>query len=103
VAHEWMSAELRQEIEDLRITHGFDDEQEAIAYWHLFEARRLMTRFAQANWERLDDRQEAVRFTARFKAQVVQHFDALAGVLGRRVLRRDYEEGWGREPSRPEA
>ena len=35
--YEWMNEQVRQEIEDLQRTYGFD-EDEALAYWHLRHA-----------------------------------------------------------------
>jgi hypothetical protein len=32
--YEWMNAQVRQEIEDLQRTYGFDEDK-ALAYWHL--------------------------------------------------------------------
>jgi hypothetical protein len=112
---EWMSAEVRREIEDLRRAHGFE-EQEAIAFWHLSEARRAMMALVEANWERLEaSRAErydaegidaldlmgrklggAAHYVAMVEVRVVQHFEALVELLGKGVLRRDYPEGWGR-------
>ena len=118
---EWMSAEVRREIEDLRRTYGFE-EQEALAFWHLSEALRAMMALVEANWERLEasraerydaegidalDRMGrklggAAQYVAMVESRIVQHFEALVGLLGKRVLRRDYPEGWGGQPSREE-
>ena len=38
---DWMNEQVRQEIEDLQRTYGFE-EQEAIAFWHLGQVRPLM-------------------------------------------------------------
>src|SRR5215207_1019373 len=35
--NEWMNDEVREEIEDLQRTHGFE-EDEAVAFWHLQQA-----------------------------------------------------------------
>jgi hypothetical protein len=111
---EWMNAEVRQKIEDLRRTYGFE-EREAIAYWHLSEAHQLMIALANAAKEKsdvirareyeaegLDDidvvgRQiaDSLHFGGLVDTYISQHFESLLGVLGKRVLRRDYPEGWG--------
>jgi hypothetical protein len=108
---EWMNAEVREEIEDLQRTHGFE-EREAIAYWHLAEARRLMVRWSFEDEEtRLANVEEeygalsavqragremsdSASHAAEVEARIGQHFSALYRELGLRVLRRSYPEGW---------
>ena len=113
---EWMNAEVWEAIEYLRRTYGFE-EREAIAYWHLSEASRWMTALAQADQERLvaarareyeaqgldegarmgREIADSLQFGAMIESRISHHFEALRAVLGKRVLRRDYPEGWGWE------
>jgi hypothetical protein len=107
----WMTAEVRRQIEDLQRTHGFEV-WEAVAYWHLSEARRLMIRSAlEDQGERREAREaehaalpeltglgrgiaDAMSFAAESETRISQHFSALYRDLGLRVLRRSYPEGW---------
>jgi hypothetical protein len=45
---EWMNEQVKQEIEDLRRRFGFE-EQEAVAFWHLREARGLIVEMLLAD------------------------------------------------------
>ena len=108
---EWMNDEVRDEIEELRRRFGFE-ENEAVAYWHLMQAHRLMARLAidesdalitDAEAEYADlplgEREgrllaEEVSLATKTELRIEQPFAALHRELGRRVLRRDYPEGW---------
>jgi hypothetical protein len=103
----WMNAQVRGDIESLQRRYGFE-EDEALAFWHISEAGKLMNDMRSADLkEELDrsegrDDQEArqqafvLDSTARWHSTVGQHFTALQRVLADRVLRRDYRDGWGR-------
>jgi hypothetical protein len=45
---EWMNEQIKQQIEDLRRRFGFE-EQEAVAFWHLREARGLIVEMLLAD------------------------------------------------------
>jgi hypothetical protein len=118
---EWMSAQVRQELEEYERTHGLVGE-EAVAFWHLAEARRLMSGLVIVDTDKLlrhrEKKYEAeglnvgeltgrvmadgAFFTSVTQTNLMSHFDALGAVLGRRVLRRSYPE-WNRELSEAEA
>lgn len=108
----WMNEQVKGEIEDLRRKFGFE-QKEAIAYWHLRRAEWLRGEMD------LEDRQQkresekeeddalgyhewlgktissAADSQARAAEKYGQHFGALYRDLGTRVLKRDYQEGWG--------
>ena len=85
----WINKQLRQQIEALQQTHGFE-EDEALAYWHIREAAKLM------NEMRIEDLETAPEeYAAPWYSTVHQHFIALYRALGERVLQRDYPDGWG--------
>jgi hypothetical protein len=99
--YEWMNDQVRKEIEDLRRTHGFD-EDEALAYWHLRHAAILLLAMRRtAVPERAEEGEESARLAgminsrAQIESDVLQHLSALRRELGDRVLRRNYPEGWG--------
>jgi hypothetical protein len=81
---DWMNNEVKQEIADLQRSFGFE-EREALAYWHLAEARALMVQLA------IEGKDEEA---AEVPASIAEHFSALYRELGLRVLQRDYPEGW---------
>ena len=98
---EWMNAQVRQEIEDLQRTYGFD-EDEALAYWHLRHAGTLLLAMRRTGTSQLNgEGEESARLTrminsrAQIESDVLQHLSALRRELGDRVLRRNYPEGWG--------
>jgi hypothetical protein len=116
---DWMNEAVRQEIETLQRAYGFE-ENEAVAFWHLAEARRLMVDIAVANKTRLMQLREAeyeaegldtaetaertgreiadaAAFTAEVETMISQHIHGLRMLLGREVLRRNFPEGWGWE------
>jgi hypothetical protein len=85
---DWTNKQVRQQIEALQQTHGFE-EDEALAYWHIREAAKLM------NEMRIEDLIMAPEeYTAPWYSTVHQHFIALYRALGERVLQRDYPDGW---------
>jgi hypothetical protein len=102
---EWMNDEVREEIEDLQRTHGFE-EDEAVAFWHLQQAGKQINALWRADLREEMDRYEGrddkegqhatlLHGTAEWHYRVLQHFAALRRELGARVLRRDYPDGWG--------
>jgi hypothetical protein len=99
--YEWMNAQVRQEIEDLQRTYGFD-EDEALAYWHLRHAGILLLAMRRTGAsERAEEGDQSARLArmmnsrAQIESEVLQHLSALRRELGDRVLRRNYPEGWG--------
>ena len=86
--YEWMSDQVRKEIEDLQRTYGFD-EDEALAYWHLRHAGILLLAMRRTGAP------ETIGGRAQIESNVLQHLSALRRELGDRVLRRNYPEGWG--------
>ena len=96
-----MNAYVRQEIEDLQRTYGFD-EDEALAYWHLRHAGILLLAMRRtAAPERAEEGEESARLArmmnsrAQIESDVLQHLSALRRELGDRMLQRNYPEGWG--------
>lgn len=107
---EWMSEALREEIEGLQHSHGLVGD-EAVAFWHLTEARRLMVDLAidrrnkvdevrkkeyeaLSSYERLGQTiADSTNFNAEVRTHVLQHIDALYKELGHRALSRSYP-GW---------
>lgn len=103
----WMSEQVKEEIEDLQQTHGFE-EDEATAFWHLQRAATLIVEMSKteilehvAHEEGVISRELAdiIHGAIVGESRVFQHFLALYRELGARVLRRDYPTGWGRAPS----
>ncbi len=97
--NEWMNDQVREEIEDLRHTHGFE-EDEAVAFWHISQAGKLMNdmRSADVNedmdrFEGLDDQEMRQRVvlldsTTRWSTTVLQHITALQRALGHGCVRK---------------
>jgi hypothetical protein len=103
----WMSARVEVEIEDLRQTHGFDQD-EATAYWHLQRAAKLMFEMskteisehvAHEQGEINKELADIIHGAIIGESRIFQHFLALYRDLGARVLRRDYPTGWGKGAS----
>ena len=102
--YEWMNDQVRQEIEDLQRTYGFD-EDEALAYWHLRHAGILLLAMrrtaAPEQAEEGEESAESARLArminsrSQIESDVLQQLSALRRELGDRVLRRNYPEGWG--------
>ena len=103
---DWMNDQVRDEIETLRRTHGFEEE-EALAFWYLQQAAKHMRALRQEDITQEMHRHEGrpdqlalqhaivVEHVARWHAGIHQHFIALREALGARVLRRTFPEGWG--------
>ena len=77
--------DMMMEIEDLMRRFGYQEKEAAAAY-HLGRAQHLFDEIFGEDESRL--------------MQIIlhmPHFSALRGLLARRVLERNYPEGWGRE------
>ena len=99
--YEWMNDQVREEIETLQRTYGFD-EDEALAYWHLRHAGTLLLAMRRTGAPELAEQGEEsdrlasmVHSTAQIESNVLQPLSVLRRELGDRVLRRNYPEGWG--------
>ena len=112
----WMNEQIKGEIEDLRSRFGFEEQQEAVAFWHIRRAEVLMTKMHIEDEERRGETQEegddaivdndkrlgviiarSSDSAAEFATKFSQHFVALKRELGARILRREYPQGWDRE------
>ena len=98
---------IKDTLEEYKSRLGFNDD-EALAFWHLSQALDLMLDLA------IEDGQQArddlakpgggfntwtlIRENSRTEAQIRHPFAALRAELGRRVLRRDYPDGWRERP-----
>ena len=99
--YEWMNDQVRQEIEVLQRTYGFDKD-EALAYWHLRHAGTLLLAMRRTGAPEIaQEQEESVRLArmihgrSQIESNILQHLSALRRELGDRVLRRNYPEGWG--------
>ena len=98
--YEWMNDQVRQEIEDLQRTYGFDKD-EALAYWHLRHAGTLLLAMRRTGAPEPAEEEESVRLArmvhgrSQIESNIVQRLSALRRELGDRVVRRNYPEGWG--------
>ena len=112
---QWMSEQVTEEIEDLQRRFGFE-ESEALAFWHLRQVWELMNNMRHADVLEELDREEGrgepqpeeqmvglINDLSMWHSRVSQHLSALNRELGRRVLRRDYPEGWGRRTETEES
>jgi hypothetical protein len=104
---EWMNEQVREEIRELQQRFGFE-EREALAFWHFQQAGKLMNEMRHADVLAEIDREERrgqqpaggqmlglINDMSVWHTRVSQHLSALNRELGRRVLQRDYPEGWG--------
>ena len=97
----------REAIKDLRRRYGYE-EDEAEAAYYLREAWARFTKMYQdeASAEAAVEGAFGIGGFPRFYAQVFlmsnvhPHFQALSSLLAKRVLGRDYPEGWGSRPTR---
>jgi DNA-binding transcriptional regulator/RsmH inhibitor MraZ len=90
---EWMSEQVAEEIEDLRRRFGFEG-NEAVAFWHLRRARKLMGEMGKTDHFEELDREGRSELEADFRefaglihdisvlgeTRVFQHFAALQRV-----------------------
>src|ERR671928_1739781 len=90
--------ENRQQVEDLMHLYGLE-EKEARAAYHLGIAEELFEEISEEAYE--TRRFPSVRGVVAWMHDEMdygEHFHALRNQLARRVLQRDYPEGWGRRP-----
>ena len=90
--------ENRKQLEDLMRLYGFE-EKEARAAYHLGIAEELFEELSEETYDtRGVPRARGVEAWMHDEMDFGEHFHALRNQLARRVLRRDYPEGWGRRP-----
>jgi len=77
-----MNDQVRQEIEDLQRTYGFD-EDEVLAYWHLRHAGILLLAMRRTGAPEPAEEEESVRLAimihgrSQIESNVLQHLSAL--------------------------
>ena len=90
--------ENRQQVEDLKRLYGLD-EKEARAAYYLHIAEELFKEISEEAYEtRGFPRSRGVEAWMHDEMNFGEHFHALRNQLARRVLQRDYPEGWGSRP-----
>jgi hypothetical protein len=93
----------REIIEYLMRRYGYEEEEAEIAY-HLSEARTRLFELLQAEAEAEAGARGFRRFYEEtfIQSSVLPHFTALSSLLARRVLARQFPEGWGFRPPHEE-
>ena len=90
-----------ERIKELMDRHGYQEEAEI--WYHLREARNRFAKMYRDDAEQADAGESGgmPKFTSGLFLQinVYPHVNALAQLLERRVLARDYPEGWGPRPA----
>ena len=90
--------ENHKQLEDLMRLYGLE-EKEARAAYHLGIAEELFEEISEEASERRGvPRARGVVAWMHDEMDYGEHFHALRNQLARRVLQRDYPEGWGRRP-----
>src|ERR687885_2068285 len=91
--------ENRQQLEDLMHLYGLEEKEARVAY-HLGIAEELFEEISeeQAYERRGVPRARGVEAWMHDEMDFGEHFHALRNQLARRVLQRDYPDGWGRRP-----
>jgi hypothetical protein len=90
--------ENRKQVEDLQHLYGLR-EKEARAAYHLGIAEELFEEISQEASETSGfARVRGIEAWMHDEMDFGEHFHALRNQLARRVLQRDYPEGWGRKP-----
>jgi len=88
----------RENIEDLMHLYGYE-ENEAEAAYYLMEARERFTKMYKDEAEKSAEEEAGgwPKLWAQMflMSNVNPHFQALSSLLAKRVLGRDYREGWG--------
>ena len=85
-------------VEDLMRLYGFE-EKEARAAYHLGIAEELFEEISKEAYQRSAfARVRGVEAWMHDEMDFGEHFHALRNQLARRVLQRDYPEGWGMRP-----
>ena len=86
----------RQQVEDLMRFFGLE-EKEARAAYHLRVAEELFEEISEETFKTSGfPRVRGIRAWMHDEMDFGEHFQALRNQLARRVLQRDYPEGWGR-------
>ena len=86
-------------LEELMRLYGFE-EKEARAAYHLGLAEELFEEISKEAYQRSGfARVRGVQAWMHDEMDLGEHFQALRNQLARRVLQRDYPEGWGVRPS----
>jgi len=88
----------REIIEDLMCRYGYEEEAE-IAY-HIREARNRLFELLRAEAEAGSGAFRRFYEETFIQSSVLPHFTALSNLLARRVLARQFPEGWGFRPPR---
>jgi len=90
--------EEHKPLEDLMRLYGLE-EKEARAAYHLGIAEELFEEISEEAYKRIGfARARGVEAWMHDEMDFGEHFHALRNQLARRVLQRDYPEGWGRRP-----
>jgi hypothetical protein len=90
--------ESRQQVEDLMRLYGLE-EKEARAAYHLGIAEELFEEISEEAYTTSGfPRVRGIEAWMHDEMDFGEHFHALRNQLARRVLQRDYPEGWGRRP-----
>jgi hypothetical protein len=90
--------EDHKRLEDLMRLYGLE-EKEARAAYHLGIAEELFKEISEeASKTRGFARARGIEEWMHDEMDFGEHFHALRNQLARRVLQRDYPEGWGRRP-----
>src|SRR5918997_1848234 len=88
--------ENRQQVEDLKHLYGLE-EKEARAACHLGIAEELFEEISEEAYKTSGfPRVRGIEEWMHDEMDFGEHFHALRNQLARRVLQRDYPEGWGR-------
>jgi hypothetical protein len=88
--------ENRQQLEDLMRLYGLE-EKEARAAYHLGIAEELFEEISEEAYKTSGfPRVRGIEEWMHDEMDFGEHFHALRNQLARRVLQRDYPEGWGR-------
>ena len=90
--------ENQKQIEELMRHYGFE-EKEARAAYHLGIAEELFEEISEEAYKTSGfPRVRGIEAWMHDEMDFGEHFHALRNQLARRVLGRDYPEGWGRRP-----
>jgi hypothetical protein len=90
--------EDNKRIEELMRLYGLE-EKEAQAAYYLGIAEELFEEISKETYQRSGfARVRGVEAWMHDEMDLGEHFHALRNQLARRVLQRDYPEGWGRRP-----
>jgi hypothetical protein len=90
----------RENIEDLKRRYGYEENEAEAAYY----LRQAWDRFTKMYRDEAEEEADESGGFPRLWTQVFlqsnvdPHFSALSSLLAKRVLGRDYPEGWGNAP-----